>query len=126
MQAVNHERHILVRKTGQAILKIVHEAFDLLLLYIRFVVVVGLIVFHQRVFLFLYGLIGLIDRKIKLGDERPVHPGFAHIVAETLSLLSRHHPHNDGHGDDDQERACDGVAPKMALIIIKFIHKIAY
>ena len=31
-----------------------------------------------------------------------------------------------GHGDDDQERACDGVAPKMALIIIKFIHKIAY
>ena len=59
------------------------------------VMVVGLEQRQQRVALLLYHLVALINGKVELGDERPIHPRLAHIVTHLRRIVARQKPYDD-------------------------------
>jgi len=59
------------------------------------VVVVGLKISQQRVFLLLYNRIGFINGEVEFGDERRIHPGLTYIVTHLRRIVSRQKPHDD-------------------------------
>ena len=122
VQAVGDELHVERRESGYAVAIVGEESAHHLRLHLLVVVVVGLVGLEQRVFLRLYGGIGLVYGEVELGYERAVHPRFAHVVLVALAFVVRQSPHDERHGDQYKERSREHVAPENSLWLVQSVH----
>ena len=111
MQTVGDDADVAVGQSGNAVAVLLAEARYLLRLHLGVVVVVRLEGVHDAVFLGLEGFVGLIDRKVELGDERTVHPRFRNVVAQLRPIVARQRPYDEDDRDDDDGQTGHHVAP---------------
>ncbi len=119
VEAHGNHAYILTRQSRDAVLVVVEKLLHLHLLHVSIVIVVRLKGLKQRIFLRLYRFRTLIDREIKRGNERTVHPRLADIIAITLTLTAGQRPNDDGHSDKNKHRLAQKIAPETAFGIVE-------
>ena len=122
VQPVGDGVHVFWRQSGQPLLEVIPEfGYHRSLLFLV-VVVVGLEKPHQRVFLFLDGLVGLVDGEIIFGYERAIHPWLADVVAEGCALVAGQYPNDDDHGHQHQYDFRGEYAPVVFRAVEEDVH----
>ena len=97
MQALDNQVLDRRRQVGKPFLEPLLEVGDLLFLYIRVAVVIGLERLGDGVALGIQRLLGLEDGEVELGDELPIHPRLALIIVEKRSFCSWKEPNDDSY-----------------------------
>ena len=115
VQAVYDDRQILLGKSMHILTERIAQLAQLGCLHRRVVTEVGLEKLHERVLFCLYGLIGLVDGEVELGNKRPIHPGLAHVIAQTLALVAWKEPDNDSDTDGHQTYTSENLLPITAI-----------
>ena len=126
VQLLGYYVDVLVWQSGNAVVEVGEELAHLLLLHRLVVVVVRLVGLQQRVLLGFYGLVGLVDRKVELGNERAVHPRLADVVSESLTLVARQRPHYHRHSHQYQRYTGEHIAPEMFSALLNSVHILSY
>ena len=119
---LRYQPYVFGWQPRDALLVVREKSLHLLVLRLRVDGVVRLKLAHHGVLLLLDGLVSLVDREVKLGDDRPIHPWLSHIITILPALIPWQEPYDDGNGDEDEDSLRGEIAPIILLRTVEYAH----